>query len=113
VKLLLDENLSHRLAAKLAGQFPGTVHVDEVGLRGQPDSSIWNHAMQQDFVIVSKDGDFRQLSLHRGSPPKVILLAVGNAGTNRIADLLMQSHSRISGFSEHPEDSLLILGTAV
>ncbi len=39
VKLLLDENLSHRLVAKWADKFPGSVHVDEIGLRGQPISA--------------------------------------------------------------------------
>jgi predicted nuclease of predicted toxin-antitoxin system len=81
VKLLLDENLSHKLVARLTEAFPGTVHVDGVGLHGQPDAVIWDYAGQQRFVLVSTDDDFRQLSFLRGHPPKVIWLLVGNAST--------------------------------
>jgi predicted nuclease of predicted toxin-antitoxin system len=33
-RLLLDENLSPRLAPELSGQFPGSVHVRDVQLKG-------------------------------------------------------------------------------
>jgi predicted nuclease of predicted toxin-antitoxin system len=32
MKLLFDENLSHRLVAQLGAEFPGSVHVRDVGL---------------------------------------------------------------------------------
>ena len=32
-----------------------------------------------DFAIVTMDGDFHQLRLLNGSPPKVVWLRVGNA----------------------------------
>ena len=35
MKLLLDQNLSHRLVAALADVFPGSVHVRDVGLAGR------------------------------------------------------------------------------
>ena len=40
VKLLLDENLSHRLVPRLEDAFPGTAHVEEVELRAQADTTI-------------------------------------------------------------------------
>jgi hypothetical protein len=39
VKLLLDENLSFRLVARLAPAFSDSAHVDSVGLHAQVDSS--------------------------------------------------------------------------
>jgi len=39
-RLLLDENLSPRLASELSGQFPGSVHVRGL-LRGAPPKVIW------------------------------------------------------------------------
>ena len=39
-RLLLDENLSPRLAPELSGQFPGSVHVRSL-LRGAPPKVIW------------------------------------------------------------------------
>ena len=109
MKLLLDENLSHRLVPRLTDAFPGTAHVEEVELRAQADTAIWDYAAQEDFVIVSKDDDFRQLSFFRGHPPKVIWLMVGNAGTDAIAALLLRSQERIAAFVDRTEDALLIL----
>lgn len=109
MKLLLDENLSHRLVVRLAEAFPGTASVDQIGLRGQPDTAIWDYAADQGFVIVSKDDDFRQLSFFRGYPPKVVWLVVGNAGTDPIAELLLQNKSLIGTFFDHVEDALLTL----
>ena len=109
MKLLLDENLSHRLVTRLEEAFPGTVSVDYIGLRSQPDTAIWDYAAAQGFAIVSKDEDLRQLSFFRGHPPKVVWLAVGNTGTDRVADLLLRNKNRIITFLGQNEDSLLIL----
>lgn len=75
----------------------------------KPDAEIWAHARKHDFLIVSKDDDFRQLSLLRGAPPKVVQLSVGNAGTDVIARLLSDSAPKIETFAAEPEEALLIL----
>jgi len=111
VKLLLDENLSPRLVQRLAEAFPGTTHVDAVGFHGRSDGAIWDWARTNEFAIVSKDDDFRQLSFLHGSPPKVIWLSVGNAGTEAITTLLLREKIRVEAFADNPEDSLLILRT--
>jgi predicted nuclease of predicted toxin-antitoxin system len=41
MKLLLDENLPPQVAVQLQELFPGTMHVRDVGLKGQPDEWIW------------------------------------------------------------------------
>ena len=71
--------------------------------------AIWEYAAQEDFVLVSKDDDFRQLSFLRGHPPKVIWLVVRNAGTDAIAELLIGSRDAITQFVERAEDALLTL----
>jgi len=39
VKLLFDENLSPRLVEKLAADYPGSLHVRSVELRGKEDAA--------------------------------------------------------------------------
>ena len=109
MKLLFDENLSYRLVAQLATVFPGSQHVDSVGLHSRTDIEIWNFAGNSDFTIVTKDDDFRQRSFLSGAPPKVIWLSIGNAGTQRIARLLVDSSQVIEAFFRDADDSLLIL----
>lgn len=109
MKLLLDENLSYRLAAQLEDAFPGSVHVDSVGLHGQADSAIWNFARDNGFTIVSKDNDFCQLSFLYGAPPKVIWLSIGNAATGAILRILNDRRSSVEAFMRDPVESLLVL----
>jgi predicted nuclease of predicted toxin-antitoxin system len=109
VKLLFDENLSHKLVAILAHDFPASAHVRDVGLRAAEDRQLWDHARANGFAIVSKDTDFRERSYVEGFPPKIIWLDVGNAGTVAIAELLRRERERIELFDKQDEASLLIL----
>jgi predicted nuclease of predicted toxin-antitoxin system len=109
VKLLFDENLSHNLVGILAREFPGCAHVREIGLRAAEDRQIWDYAQTAGLVIVSKDTDFRERSYVEGSPPKIIWLDVGNAGTMVIGELLRRERQRIEHFEQQEETSLLIL----
>jgi predicted nuclease of predicted toxin-antitoxin system len=68
MKLLFDQNVSHRLVGRLADIYPDSLHVREVGLRDAGDADIWEYAKRNDFVIVSKDSDFQQRSLLYGHP---------------------------------------------
>lgn len=72
MKLLFDENVSPRLAQRLASEFPGSAHVRDAGLRGADDWRIWEYARNGGFAIVSKDTDFRERSYVDGAPPKVV-----------------------------------------
>ena len=108
-RLLFDENLSPRLTARLAPAVPGSRHVRDLGLRACPDADLWARAPQEGWAIVTKDDDFRQLSFLYGAPPKVIWLAVGNAGTDTIADLLERQLGLIEAFDRDPVEAILIL----
>jgi predicted nuclease of predicted toxin-antitoxin system len=96
VKFLFDENLSPTLVGILAREFPNCTHVRDI-------------ARAQDFMIVSKDTDFRERSYVEGFPPKIIWLDVGNAGTVVIAELLRRERQRIEDFESLQEASVLIL----
>ena len=66
MKLFLDQNLSRRLVGRLSNEYPGSGHVTEVGLDIASDRAIWEYAGERDYVIVSKDTDFRQLAFLYG-----------------------------------------------
>ena len=100
MKLLLDQNLSPRLVVRLEPVYPGSSHVRLLGLRDAPDREVWDHAVEHDFVIVSKDSDFRQRSFLFGFPPKVIWIRLGNCPTTEIERLLIERRSQILRFCE-------------
>ena len=65
VKLLLDENLSYRLAPGLQQAFPGTAHLAVEGLSGADDWQVWCHARDNGFVLVTKGNEFRSVTAPR------------------------------------------------
>ena len=109
MKLLLDENLSPRLPALLAELYPGSSQLELLGLRGASDTEVWRFAQHEDYVLVSKDNDFRQMSFQYGAPPKVVWLSVGNAGTGVILRLLTEARAAIERFVADPEAAFLVL----
>lgn len=109
MKLLLDENLSHKLVALLVDVFPDCVHVESVLKRGDTDTSVWEFAKASGYVIVSRDNDFRQRVFLLGSQPKVIWLETGNNRSAAVAKLLKDNKERIHQFVGQPEEGLLIL----
>jgi predicted nuclease of predicted toxin-antitoxin system len=88
VKLLFDENLSHRLVNLLADLFPDSVHLRDIGLKAADDIDVWNYAKTDDFIIVSKDSDMHDRSFLFGYPPKAIRIRLGNCSTSDVEKLL-------------------------
>lgn len=109
MKLLFDENLSHKLAHRLADLFPGSLHVREVGLKSSDDPLVWDYAKAKDLMIVSKDMDMHDLSLVYGNPPKVIWIRLGNCSTSQVENLLRQEFDTIKAFYDDQSVSLLAL----
>jgi predicted nuclease of predicted toxin-antitoxin system len=109
VKLLLDENLSDKIVARVSDLFPECTHVKGVALTRADDAAIADWANRHGFSIVSKDTDFYQRSVMLGSPPKFIWLRVGNSRTETIVDLLRSQHALIRDFITNQTESVLVL----
>jgi predicted nuclease of predicted toxin-antitoxin system len=92
VKLLFDQNLSPFLASRLANDFPGSAHVQDVGLDRADDAGVWDYARANGFIIVSKDSDFHERSVFLDAPPKVVWIRRGNCSTDAI-EQLMRTHT--------------------
>jgi predicted nuclease of predicted toxin-antitoxin system len=67
MKLLLDENLSRRLVPFLQPDYPGSNQVVLLGMESASDKEVWQKAKDDDFVILTRDADFQELSLVWGS----------------------------------------------
>ncbi len=109
MKLLLDQNLSHRLLSALVSEYPGSVHVRDVGLSAADDQVVWSYAAQYGLTIVSKDSDFQQRALLYGHPPKVIWVRLGNCTTTAVAALLRARHDDVLAFEADITAALLVL----
>lgn len=98
IKLLIDENLSRKLLANVSTLFPGSIHVSSVNLLMSTDTDIWVFAKHNEYCILTKDWDYRFLSLTYGCPPKVIRMNCGNQATEYIIKVLKDKIETILEF---------------
>jgi predicted nuclease of predicted toxin-antitoxin system len=73
------------------------------------DNEIWEYARKSDYLIVSKDSDFSEMSVVRGFPPKVIWIRSGNCSTQKIEELLRQYYDRIKKLYQSENEGILLL----
>ncbi len=109
MRLLLDANLAPNLVSSLADLYPGSIHVFDVGNLAASDLAIWEFARIGDYLILTKDTDFLDLSLLRGSPPKLLFLRIGNVTTSAVERLLRARYAAIVRFEADPIESCLIV----
>jgi predicted nuclease of predicted toxin-antitoxin system len=112
MKLLFDQNLPRSLVNRFEEAFPGSKHVVTLGLSTATDATLYEYARDQEYAIVSKDSDFRQLSFVLGAPPKVIWLRVGNSSVKELVEVFGKNVSRILDFEREPESFLVIDGSS-
>lgn len=109
MKLLLDENISDRVVPMIVDLYPESSHVKHHNLVRADDLAIWNFARDNGYMIVSKDGDFHQLALLAGHPPKVLYLRLGNVPTTLIVDQLRRNFVSIEAFGADAEGSVFVI----
>ena len=90
--------------------FPGSLHIREVLARRTPDESIWLYAKSNDFVVTSKDSDYRGLSNRLGYPPKLVWIRTGNTPNAVVESLRRDHYDEIMAFEQDPDLGIIELG---
>jgi predicted nuclease of predicted toxin-antitoxin system len=83
--------------------------VQEVLWRHAGDTTIWSHAREHGFVVVTKDRDYLELSREMGHPPKVILIRTGNSPAAVVESLLRDHYDEILAFGQDPDRGIIEL----
>lgn len=109
MRLLFDENLSRRLVPRLEDLFPGSSHVNDEKLLHSQDEEIWRFARERGFAIVTADGDFYELAVNLGPPPKVVWLRGCDYPTAVAEQLLRAQAVRLAEFLNDEHRAVLIL----
>jgi predicted nuclease of predicted toxin-antitoxin system len=79
VKLLVDNQLPIALARYLEANNFECEHVQDVGLDAADDQTIWQYAIANQSVIVTKDEDFQLLATRQAlARPQVVWVRIGN-----------------------------------
>ena len=109
MKLLLDENISYKVIPRIIDLYAESRHVFDLGMGKTNDALIWEYGKNNDFIIVSKDSDFREQSILKGHPPKLIYMGLKNCPTSEIVKILRVNFFIINDFNNNPLLSILTL----
>ena len=82
--------------------FPVDARCGEKATALGGDKKVWSFAKDNQFVIVSKDADFYELSLIHGAPPKIIWIRLGNCRTEKILQAVRQHTDALQNFNKDP-----------
>ena len=108
MKLLLDQNISHKFAMHPVHMGPEMVHVRDVGLSHADDRTIWQFAKSGDFVLITLDFDYSDLAALHGQLPKIILLRCGNQSTLSVWERIILNWPTVASIENIEADMLEI-----
>jgi predicted nuclease of predicted toxin-antitoxin system len=101
MRLLFDQNISHRILKVLSERFLGSSSVKNENLINSLDKAIWEFAKESNYTIVTQDSDFNDLNLLNGFPPKVIWIRAGNIKTDELAKILEDHFYELEEFEKN------------
>jgi len=91
VRFLVDAHLPERLTRQLNDAGHDALHTSQLpdGNRST-DPEIARIADEQDRVVVSKDRDFRDAYLLRGTPRRLLIVSTGNISNDDLLALFAE-----------------------
>lgn len=87
MKFIVDAQLLPALARFLASLGEEAIHVLDVGLLEASDSAIWDFAIKNNWIIITKDDDFQFRASVTSQPPQIIWVRVGNCTKQRLIEI--------------------------
>jgi predicted nuclease of predicted toxin-antitoxin system len=98
MKLLFDQNISHRILNHIQDILPEAKQVRDLDLENNSDKQIWEYAKKSAYIIVTFDGDFYDFSLVWGHPPKIIWIRTYNQTTKNVEKILRKYIDKMQDF---------------
>lgn len=104
MKFICDVHMPVRLSKFLAVHGTESVHINQL-LNGSstPDEMISQFADQNDYIVITKDADFRNSYFLKKSPRKLIRVCLGNISNDRLIGLFENQMTLIKQLNQ--EDS--------
>ena len=84
MRFLIDAQLPPRLVKTFLDLGREATHVAEAGLLSASDQRIWQEAISQSAVLITKDQDFAVLRVSRAGGSQIVWLRVGNVTNDEL-----------------------------
>ena len=88
---LVDVNLPKKFKFFNTEQF---IHVVDINPK-MKDSEVWDYALSNDLIILTKDSDFYLRTAISEHYPKIIYLQLGNQTLNQLHEYFSQNWEKI------------------
>jgi predicted nuclease of predicted toxin-antitoxin system len=95
MRFLIDAQLPPALARALSETGHDAEHVLDIDLHESDDSTIWDYAIEQSAVILTKDEDFpHRLNQNPQKAPTIIWLRMGNTSRHVLLERINLSYRK-------------------
>ena len=95
MRFIVDAQLPPALARFLASLGEDAIHVLDAGLMEANDGEIWSFALQNDWVIITKDEDFQIRASVSKQYPRIVWVRVGNCSKQKLLDVFSKHWAAI------------------
>jgi len=101
MKFLCDVHISYRIAKHLNSLGYEAIHVNDILDRwNTKDSAISKYADLNNYVVITKDADFRDSFFIHSTPSKLIKINLGNISNNELIDIFTENIHSIANLNE-------------
>lgn len=114
MKLLCDVHISYKVVNFLAKYADEVIHINNILDKWYTtDKAICEYADEHDFIVISKDKDFKNSHLIHSSPRKLLLIALGNLSSDHIINTLGRALKIIKEKNKQPSFYVELSGDAL
>ena len=103
MKFLCDVHIAYKIVYYLRSLGFETVHVNDILQKSQTkDSEICKYADLYNFIVITKDSDFRNSFFIKQTPKKLIKISLGNISNQKLIEILAESITKIQILDSKP-----------
>jgi len=97
MKFLCDVHISYIITKHLISAGFETIHVNEILDKwNTKDTAISKYADSDDFIVITKDSDFRDSFFIHKTPKKLIKINLGNISNQQLINILLENIDSIA-----------------
>ena len=110
MKYLIDAQLPPALARFLTAKGEDAVHVLDIEMLESSDSEIWDFAMREKMVIITKDEDFQVRASVTQHRPVIIWVRIGNCSKKTLIDFFEKKWGKMKSELDNGATLIELLG---
>lgn len=100
--ILCDVHISYKICKFLDDQNINTIHVNQILNKSETkDAEICSYADRNDYIVLTKDIDFKNTFLINKTPKKLIKINLGNISNQKLMKILEEHLNLIIKLNNH------------